>query len=230
MRKTLLIAAAALASSVISSQAGVYSQNIVGYANTVIPSGYSIACNPFDDGAGDLITNVAPSLPIGASVLFWNGVGYNTAVYVPGGGSPGNTAFYDGNTGNDIATPTVPPGTAFFIQNPASALTNTWVGTVVTNNVTLASGYSLVASAVPYAGDVTNSAINLNLLIGASLLFWNGNGFDTAVYVPGGGSPGNTAFYDGNTGNDIADPNLKVGAGFFYQNPATAVTWTQAYP
>ena len=39
MRKTLLIAAAALASSVISSQAGVYSQNIVGYANIVTPNG-----------------------------------------------------------------------------------------------------------------------------------------------------------------------------------------------
>ena len=33
MRKTLLMAAAALAAGVISSQAGVYSANIVGYAN-----------------------------------------------------------------------------------------------------------------------------------------------------------------------------------------------------
>ena len=38
MKKTLLIAAAALAASVISSQAQVYSQNIVGYANVATPN------------------------------------------------------------------------------------------------------------------------------------------------------------------------------------------------
>ena len=39
MKKTLLIAAAALVAGVISSEAQVYSANIVGYVNVVMPAG-----------------------------------------------------------------------------------------------------------------------------------------------------------------------------------------------
>ena len=62
MRKTLLIAAAALASSVISSQAGVYSQNIVGYVNvpTINPA-YDYALSvPFTIGASNGANEVFP--------------------------------------------------------------------------------------------------------------------------------------------------------------------------
>ncbi len=38
MKKTLLIAAAALVAGVISSEAQVYSANIVGYVNVVMPA------------------------------------------------------------------------------------------------------------------------------------------------------------------------------------------------
>ncbi len=49
--KTLLIAAAALAAGVISSQAQVYSANIVGYANVVCPaSTLVLLANPLDNG------------------------------------------------------------------------------------------------------------------------------------------------------------------------------------
>ncbi len=62
--KTLLIAAAALAATVISSEAQVYSANVVGYVNVVLQGGYNLEANPFDDGNGNHLTNlINPSLP-----------------------------------------------------------------------------------------------------------------------------------------------------------------------
>ncbi len=58
MKKTLLIAAAALAASLIPSQAQVYSQNIVGYVNTAIPGGgaLTLVANPIQTVVGG-VTN-----------------------------------------------------------------------------------------------------------------------------------------------------------------------------
>ena len=59
MKKTLLMAAAALAAGIITSQAQpVYSQNIVGYVNQTFVSGYVNVANPLDNGGGNSLTNI----------------------------------------------------------------------------------------------------------------------------------------------------------------------------
>src|ERR1700735_5475995 len=75
--KTLLIAAAALAAGVMSSQAqGVYSQNIVGYVNVPLVAGYNLVANQLDlDGTGtnnSIYTVVGTNLPASTAVLVWN--------------------------------------------------------------------------------------------------------------------------------------------------------------
>src|ERR1700733_540872 len=74
--KTLLIAAAALAAGVMSSQAqGVYSQNIVGYVNLSISNGFNLVNIPLDlDGTGTnnaVSTVIGTNLPIGSIIESW---------------------------------------------------------------------------------------------------------------------------------------------------------------
>lgn len=91
MKKTLLAVAAALAASVISSQAQVYSQNVVGYYNQVIPSHkfYFFAnqlttgtdANQTNNNVNLVLTNGFTSDGAGVtnSVLYvWTGAGYGT--------------------------------------------------------------------------------------------------------------------------------------------------------
>src|ERR1035437_9936335 len=84
MKKTLLIAAAALAAGVITSQAQVYSLNVVGYANVPQAGGDLMLSCPFVIGVSNGINEVfGSSLPSFSQVLIWNGVGYDTALYDP---------------------------------------------------------------------------------------------------------------------------------------------------
>jgi len=212
--KTLLIAAAALAAGVMSSSAAVYSQNIVGYVNVVINgNGYSLLSNPFDNGAGNIGTNMVDpnlTLPNKSQILTWNGSTFNIATK-------------QGGVWN--ANPILAPGTGFFVFTPAtqtSNLTNTLVGTVIvpsggsiTNQIP--SGYSMWGSLIPYAGDLTTST-NLNiapsLLVNKSqLMTWNG-----ATY--------NIATLQGGIWN--AASTVNVGDGFFVYSKATYSTnWIQ---
>jgi hypothetical protein len=58
MKKTLLIAAAALAAGVISTQAQVYSQNVVGYVNQPVPANsYQIIASDMMNGSDSNATN-----------------------------------------------------------------------------------------------------------------------------------------------------------------------------
>jgi len=211
--KTLLIAAAALVAGVVSSQAQVYSANIVGYANVPLAAGYTLVANPLDDGNGNQLTNLLAGLANKSSVLTWNGTTYNTAI---GKGS----GVWAGNA-------TLAPGTGFFVKVPA-ATTNTFVGTVgavglatgstVTN--ALISGYNLVGSPIAFAGDATTDAnINLGATLAnkSSLLDWNSGtqSYDTAV-GKGSGVWGSTF-------------PISVGEGFFVKSPG-AVNWVQTLP
>ena len=208
--KTLLIAAAALVAGVVSSEAQVYSANVVGYANVPLAAGYTLVANPLDDGNGNQLTNLVAGLPNKSSVVTWNGTTYNTAIGKGGGVWAGNTVLA--------------PGTGFFVKSP-SLTTNIFVGSVivaaggsVTNS--LAAGYNLVGSPVAYAGDATTDAnINLGgtLANKSSLVDWNAGTqtFDTAVGKGGGVWAGSFP--------------ITVGQGFFVKS-ATAVNWVQTLP
>ena len=73
MKKTLLMAAAALAAGVISTQAQVYSQNVVGYYNLNLVAGYNMVANQFTVGNSNGLNEIFPSIPDSTFVYQWNG-------------------------------------------------------------------------------------------------------------------------------------------------------------
>lgn len=239
MRKTLLIAGAALAASIISSQAQVYSQNIVGYANVATPNGGTYLLTvPFkvgvSNGANEVwpLVNGQPSIPDFSVLLVWTGSAY--IGYQSDSGSP---SLWDDNGGNPIPNaPVLPVGQGFFLQ-PSASTTNTFAGTVAvsvgtSNVVTLANGGTyLVAPAVPYGGSVTNGnpvtgagGAGLSSLNGlpdfSVLLVWTGSAY--IGYQSDSGSP---SLWDDNGGNPIPTaPTISVGQSFFLQ-PSANFSW-----
>ena len=226
--KTLLIAAAALAAGVISSQAQVYSQNVVGYANVSTANGGTyLVTVPFKVGVSNGANEVyplnggVPSIPDFSTLLLWNGSGY-TAYQ----SDSGSSSLWDDGNGNPIPNaPILPVGQGFFLI-PSASTTNTFVGTVAVNvgtsNVTVLAngGTYLVAPVVPYGGSVTNGTSSgggpaLNAANGlpdfSTLLIWTGSSY-TAYQSDSGSS----SLWDDGNGNPIPNaPTINVGQGFF---------------
>ena len=237
--KTLLIASAvALTAAVTSVQAQtVYSQNIVGYVNTVFPSAYAsyFVTAPLVGTNEAADTLMASSLQPFDDILIWNGGGYNLFTYVgPGGNEPQSADTWDDANGNPVNAPNIAPGEGFFYQTfSGNAETNTWTGTaVLSNQVALASAYAsyAVASSVPIAGvlDTTNG-LNLPLQPFDDVLVWNGGGYDLYTYVGvGGNEPQSADTWDDANGNPVNSPSINVGQAFFYQTfSGSSETWTQ---
>ena len=209
MKKTLLIATAALAVGVISSQAQpVYSANVVGYVNVVCPAGqFTLVSNPLDNGtntANDLLAG----LPNKSSIQVWNGTGFNSISKGSAGFSP---------------NPALPVGTGFFVKS-ATLYTNTFVGNVVPNpgnsttNALPAGAFVLVGSTLPVGGTFNDVGTNtINLIAGlpnkSSVQIWNGSSFINYSKGSAGFSP---------------NPPLSVAQGFFIKS-ATAADWVQNF-
>jgi len=218
--KTLAIAAATLAVGAITSQAQVYSQNVVGYVNKIAPSGsYVMICNPFTTG-NDVLSNVltAASVPSGATVQLWNGttwVGYtlSSGHWKKGLANADNTAL--------------PPGVGFFYQYTGGNSTNTFAGSVVAfsgSQATNALGTVIApfGSLVPYADTITNTAtFNLVVAPGSTLQQWD---VVNQKY--------NSFTYNGpnwKKGLATTNPVIQAGEGFFLQ-ASVATNWIQNAP
>jgi hypothetical protein len=219
--KTLAIAAATLAVGAITSQAQVYSQNIVGYVNVVLvgTNGFTLVSNPLDDGNGNVISNLFANLPAGSTVTTFSGGAFNAAIQKTAGGWPA------------AAGASLPPGTGFFVKNgkasPASPnFTNTFSGSIavtsgaqVTNYLAL--GYNLVGSIIPYAGDlITDTNLNLQVAKQTTLTSWNvtGQAFDAAIQKTAGGWPVGVTF------------PVVPGQGYFIKSGTTATNWIENAP
>jgi len=229
--KTSLIAAATLAVGVISSQAQVYSQNIVGYANVAINSGYNLICIPLTSSTGTNGLSSVLGITNGSaydgacSFLTWNGHGFTYAAYDSGYGG-----WIDQNY-SPIAEPVINPGTGFFFNSGIASNSIAIVGSVVaasnqtvTNSLT--AGYSLVGSAIPFAGAIDNTNINLPIVSndGAfSILTWNSA---TGKYIYQAYDSGYGGWIDANYAT-IPTPTLGVAQGFFYNNGSAQIKWTQ---
>jgi hypothetical protein len=210
--KTLLIAAAALAAGVMTSQAQVYSQNIVGYVNVPLVAGYNFVANQLDlDGTGtnnSIYTAVGTNLPANSQVLYWNTA---TALF-----SSSTLSSAGKWTPNNIRlTNSMNPGSGFFIS--VAAPTNvTFVGNVITgtNTYPLIAGYQVVAPSAPVAGtiDTTNG---YKPSPNDSLLVWNPT---TSLFK--------THIYNGTTWTAGGDPQLTVGQAVFL-DPVAPTTWTE---
>lgn len=206
--KTLLLAAAAAVAGIASLQAqsNVYSVNVVGYVNVTIPTGYSLIANPLQSSDNTVSNLFNASNPQGSTVFTWNGTGFFANKLDEFGGGWDNPAL-------DLS-----PGKGFFINNGGAPFTNTFVGEVLTGNLTnsLPVGYTLVASKVPQAGFVQD--LGLSAVEGDTVYMWNGTGF-IAIKLDefGGGWPATPPF----TVDTAKGPFIGVAQSFFYQNGGT---------
>jgi len=203
--KTLLLAVAALAAGVISSEAqNVYSQNVVGYINVVLPAGQQVLlANPLDDGT-NTVTSLGANLANKSQIQVFNGVGYTLTSK---GGGVWTTNL------------SIPVGVGFFVKSQTT-ITNTFVGNVLAlsggsvSNSLPAGALALVGEQIPYAGDL-NDTTNVNL--GSSLAnksqiqVFNGVGFTLA-----------------SKGGGVWTTNLTISPaeGFFVKSQ-TATNWIQ---
>jgi len=245
MKKTLLIAAAALAASMISSQAQVYSQNIVGYVNYPTPTGGNNYCMevPFAIGVSNGANEVFGTSLQGAQdfteLLIWSPTAANYTVYQSDDGS---TSGWDDGDFNPVPAPVLPVGKGFFLIPAVSHLTNTFAGAVavapgVMTTNTLATGGDnyLVGSAVPYAGSFTNGTaagggLNLNSLDqgGAAdfteVFIWSPTSASYSVYQTDQGS---SSGWDDGDFNPVPPPTINVGDAFYVVPSINNVQWVQ---
>ena len=201
--KTLLLSAAMFAIGIVSSQAQVYSQNVVGYINQVIPVGFSMVANQVDyDGTGtnNTLANVLPTPPNGTHVYKFTGTGYTIANYLAGWGSSSNF--------------TLNPGEGVFINNPGpNPITNTFVGTVLQGTFTNAvpAGYSIKGFNVPISGAISTT-LGYPAANGDHIYTWTGTNYVTYNYL-GGWSP---------------EPTINVGQSFFIYRGAST-NWVVSF-
>jgi hypothetical protein len=237
--KTLLIAVAALAAGVISSQAQVYSANVVGYSKLSTPGDGTIAyalAVPFtvgvSNGANEVWPLVSgnPSIPDGSELSIWNGAGYNNYL----SDSASATLWDDAISGLPVAAPKLPVGQGFFLI-PSGNTTNVFAGAVAvnigtSNKMTLPGDGTisyLVSPVVPYSGSITNGSnsgggINLNgVPDGSELSTWNGSGYNNFL----SDSASATLWDDAISGLPVPAPALSVGQSFFLI-PSANYTWT----
>jgi hypothetical protein len=220
--KTLLIAAAALAATVISSQAQVYS-GVVGYVNVTAPSGkFVFLNNPLTTG-NDVISNVVQNVPGGTTVNIWNGSGFDVLQY-----TALSHTWKQGTTATN--TYPLPPGKGFFLT--ASANTNvTFVGSTlispgsdesITNG--LSTSLNAVGALVPISDVVTNAA-TFGLLVagGSTLQQWSVPNQTFSVFQY------SSLSHVWKQGTTVTNPVIGVAEGFFIQ-PASATNWVITLP
>jgi hypothetical protein len=168
--KTLLAAAAMLAAGVVTSmaQSNVYSLNVVGYVNRVIPGAgkYSMLANPLNSSSNTLGGLLTGSLPTGSQVLVFNPaiVDYDTYTRV---------AFGTGWSPAGGATVDLSPGKGVLILTPGASgdLTNTFVGEVMQGSLNhpIDAGYTFLGNKVPESGTATEIGLTTSLPNGAQL-------------------------------------------------------------
>jgi len=230
--KTLLIAAAALVAGIVSSEAQVYSANVVGYVSVPLTNGFNLVANQMDaDGTGtnNTISGVfGTQLPPGSSVYEFVGGGWNII--------SGFTKNKQGTATNwdAFATNSLNPGQACFVSVP-SATTVTFVGTVLQGNLSNPNlpslgGFTLISSQVPLSGDILT-----NLLYQAQpgeVVY----AYDSFGIAPGaGGVPGWNYIYSyaknkqGTATNwSPSSPSISIGQGFFL-NSQPGSKWTNNF-
>jgi hypothetical protein len=190
--------------------AQVYSQNAVGYVNTVVYPGFNLIANPLvqtDTQLGTLI----PTAPDSTSFYSFDPVNGFTI-----------RQFVDGLGWDPDGSPTIPNGNGFFLQSvSATPFTITFVGDVAQGTLTIpiVNGFNLIASKVPQAGTLT-------------ALGFPGEDSDSA-YVYGNGPGGETGysinqFVDG-LGWDPEEPVLGVGKAMWLNSSGTHASWVRTF-
>jgi hypothetical protein len=242
--KTLLLAATALAAGLMTSQAQVYSANIVGYANVATPQGgafYQIMV-PFSIGASNGANEIfGNNLPLGTTVASWS-VGLQNYVvnYFDNLGNPGDPQWYMSDDNTVTNPPIYLPGQGLLIQPAGPNVTNVFAGTVAvnvgaSNSVPITSGgaFYLVGGLVPYGGVVTNGTAsgggaNLNgLPLGSTVSIWKVSIQNyVTYYFDNLGNPGDPQWYMSDDNTITNAPTLNVGQPALIQPAGSGYQWT----
>jgi len=197
------------------AQSNVYSLNVVGYVNKTLPAGLTLIANPLNttnNTIGGLFGGAGGVLPEGTQVYLWNGAGYAIGTrddLGAAGWSP------DGYENQDLS-----PGKGAFVKNStANPLTVTFVGEVMQGSLTnhVGTGYQLLASKVPQAGQV-DTVLGFPVVDGDQVYQWKGTAYAT---------------FTADSLNDPAPwgpavPNIDVAEGFFSRK-AAATDWVRNF-
>ncbi len=231
--KALLVSAATLAAGVISSQAAVYSQNVVGYYNVTVPgtsgsTGFYLVANQFNCGVSNGINEIFAggglmsdaNFATNSLIYIWDPVNqvfasyyYLNAADAAADSLVGGAGFYDG--GGSYITTSIQPGTSVFIQNVApGALTvpivgNVPQGTNVVNFLGSAAGaFNLVSSPIPVSTNLASAPVNFTGTSDPNF----GYNDEISLWDPVAGVF--TTYYYLNAADAAAD-SLVGGAGFY---------------
>jgi hypothetical protein len=215
MRKTLVLAAAALTAGLLTASAqNVYSVNIVGYVNRPIQGNdnFTLIANPLNSPTNTYEFLLKPTLPPNWQVLKWNGSSFDGATRI---------AFGTGWSPSTAGTNSLNPGEAVFIKAPAGApaITNTFVGEVMVGSFTnnLPAGFSMIGNIIADGGPVTN--LNFFPPVSSQVLRWKEDGI--------GGYDGFTRIAFG-SGWSPSVPSINVGQGFFV-NATAPYSWVRVF-
>jgi len=209
--KALLLAAAALAAGILTSNAQVYSQNIVGYSTVPLSDGFTMVANQLDlDGTGTnntITTVLGTNLPVNTTVEAWNGSSFASTKWT-------GTKW---TASNELITNAMQPGVGFFVSSPV-ATNITEVGNVLqgTNVLTITPGFQVVSETVPTTGGI-QTTFGYTPTKNDKVEIWNGSSFATRTWT-------GSAWLGG------GEPQLTVGESVFLDSASTGDTnWTQVF-
>jgi hypothetical protein len=249
--KTLLIASAvALTAAINSSQAQstVYSANVVGYVNLSVAGAgayqlYSVALDLDGTGTNNTISTViGNNVDPGTIVYAWNQANSDfdaLALTISGRGASATTNWVlEGPGGGTDPTYPLNVGEGFFITDPNGTVTDTnftetgnvLSGTVSNHYVPQTAGtYGLVASAIPYGGDLRTN-LNYNATPGDIVYQWSGTTFNAYDYtISGRGASTATNWVLEGPGGGTENPQIPVGAGFFLVPNSSGESWVETF-
>jgi hypothetical protein len=249
MKKTLLIAAAALAAGIITSQAQpVYSQNIVGYVNVPTAGGYTAMDNPLSNNGNNSATNLfntTSGANDGSVILTWAGTHYSQTMF----DSSKTTGFTDAATGGQtLPPPVLAPGNGFLFNNQNASNTITFTGSVavdgpgtatnvvgVTTNIlshstlyvfpsskiAVGGGISSVLGIKNVLGALDGSVVVIPNIVGGAIHGYTQIMFDSSKA---------TGFTDAASGTQtLAEPVIPVGGSFLFSNQSGSdYKWIQS--
>ncbi len=234
------MAAAALAAGVISSQAGVYSANIVGYVNITVPNNqFALVANQLDTGS-NTINNVFQSGAVSSdtTVLYWTGTSYQQYIYYDSADSPdGGQGWYATFGSGALSTNYLAPGQGVFAHNSSGApITLTTVGSVLTgtNLIPVKTGEYIYSYPVPIGGESLDAAGYPATSSSDTALIWTGSGYHQYIYYNTGDSPdGGQGWYQtygaGTNVSGTASAWPNAGGALFINHPSAPVTWTNIF-
>jgi hypothetical protein len=218
----------ALAAGLVTSQAQVYSLNVVGYINITLKPGYNLIANQLVNGTNGLGQVFPSNTPEGATLFKWN---FATQSFRPA------DTFLPNDFGGWVdqfsspSTTTVSPGEGFFLQNPtAGDVVITLTGQVTTGNnlsVTVSGpGYGFYSSIVPDGANFSANGFPATSPAQDGMTYFGfQNGSYTAALTYLNADFG--GWVDQNVATSVPQP--AVGAGFLINNPVANLTWTRNF-